>query len=243
MLRFIGLILLAVAAPVFSQDYVEPDLEQIQSAKDNVLKALEQGAGLLNDKQFKKDLSENRSKIGVINNYKVPKINGEEFIGEWDKDLYMKGVFDPSSRPMPDSYKNYAPIVLASLSMPEGYLKDLVRDFGKINSSIAIKGLLNDSFDETFQRIREIVGESGFEYGNIVLDPTLFQRFNVESVPAFILPLEAIEACSEDVCNAPRHVMAQGSMTLRNFLETVERNTNIDEAKKEAEKWLDGLNQ
>ncbi len=72
----------------------------------------------------------------------------------------------------------------------------------------------------------------------MAIDPTLFARFGIDAVPAFVLPLEPLEACDNSGCPQVEAVVAKGSATLRYFLELAERTGSTDEVKSLASSWL-----
>lgn len=71
-------------------------------------------------------------------------------------------------------------LVFASFSMPEATLKQLAADLKKVGGALVIKGLINNSFKETASQLQKL--ETG-----VLLDPTLFEKFNITSVPTFII--------------------------------------------------------
>jgi len=75
-----------------------------------------------------------------------------------------------------------APTVLAfaSFSMPQSALKQLSGDIKKVGGALVIRGLINNSFKETAITLQKL-GEG------ILLDPTLFEKYNITSVPTFII--------------------------------------------------------
>jgi conjugal transfer pilus assembly protein TrbC len=71
-------------------------------------------------------------------------------------------------------------VVLASFSMPQATLKQLAADLKKVDGVLVIRGLINNSFKETALTLQKL-GTS------VLLDPTLFEKFNITSVPTFII--------------------------------------------------------
>ncbi|AIL12616.1 hypothetical protein IM40_02275 [Candidatus Paracaedimonas acanthamoebae] len=71
-------------------------------------------------------------------------------------------------------------LVFASFSMPQATIKKLASDLKKIGGALVIQGLIKNSFKETALTLQKL-GE------DVLLDPTLFEKFNVTSVPTFII--------------------------------------------------------
>ncbi|OJX11905.1 MAG: type-F conjugative transfer system pilin assembly protein TrbC [Caedibacter sp. 37-49] len=98
-------------------------------------------------------------------------------------------------------------LVFASFSMPETALKQLANDLKKVGGALVIRGLINNSFKDTSLYLQKL-GEG------VLLDPTLFEKFNIVAVPTFII----VEG---DLKNeqTPRHDKLQGNVSLRFVLE------------------------
>ncbi len=137
------------------------------------------------------------------------------------------------------------PIVLVSFSMPDNQLKALITEAHKVGAVVAIRGLVNDDFKQTLIKLRQLTNTNtdSLEQGNnsqiggIIIDPTLFRRFSVSTVPTFILPLESLQPCTEQGCVVPEHVQATGSATLKYFLDLVAR-TGSKAEQQAAQVWL-----
>lgn len=114
------------------------------------------------------------------------------------------------------------PVLLVSFSIPEASLDALLSDASDAGAVVAIRGLIEEDWGTTIKTLRRLADENGLE-GGVAIDPTLFRRFDITTVPAHILPLEPIEPCTNDGCPEVRHVKASGSVTTTYFLETVSR--------------------
>lgn len=136
---------------------------------------------------------------------------------------WIKKALDGSEEMKGGSYSDKnGVIVLVSMSMPEEQIKSLLDQLPNYNGMMAIRGLVDNDFEKTITKMR---GMSSSEMG-VAIDPTLFRRFNVKSVPTFILPLEKLEPCQPNKCDAPDAVIASGSMSVKYFLDkVVELNT------------------
>lgn len=98
-------------------------------------------------------------------------------------------------------------LVFASFSMPQETLKQLANDLKKIKGALVIRGLINNSFKATSLYLQK-VGEG------VLLDPTLFDKFNITSVPTFIITEGDVKA--EQI---PKHDRLRGNVSLRFALE------------------------
>lgn len=76
-------------------------------------------------------------------------------------------------------------MVFVSMSMPRQSLIAVIRDANKIHASVVMRGLVRNSFKETFQEIASLVKEAGG--GGIELNPLVFKKFHIEKVPAVVV--------------------------------------------------------
>jgi len=72
--------------------------------------------------------------------------------------------------------------VFVTLSMPN--LKALVADAKRYNAALVIQGLKDNSFMKTANHLKEILKE---ESEGILIDPTLFRKYNVKKAPTFVI--------------------------------------------------------
>lgn len=74
-------------------------------------------------------------------------------------------------------------LVFVSFSMPEQSLKQLAKQVKEKKGVLVLRGLHNNSYKQTLKKIYSITkdAQSGF-----VVDPRLFEEFQVETVPTFI---------------------------------------------------------
>jgi len=88
-----------------------------------------------------------------------------------------------------ESSRKYADLgdllIFVSFSIPAMSLQQLIMDAHKVGGHLVIRGLVNNSFKDTAQALYELIHES--KSGGIMLDPTLFQKFNIKQVPAFVV--------------------------------------------------------
>ena len=124
--------------------------------------------------------------------------------------------------------KNDYPLAFASFSLPKNTLVTLLQDMKRVGGAVIFRGLIDNDFKKTMQAVRDL----GAQDGGALIDPTLFQRFNVSNVPTFVVPLEAIENCELDVqkdCPMPKNFKAVGDVSFGFLLDLVERTGSSEE--------------
>lgn len=258
------LIVLMAAGPLLgyaqtNTGYIEPDVDLIEAQKNRTSRLLKQidayanessnGDGsnshsepdelVLQQQRSTADADLQKVEREFDANHQASSVNVPMNTDHERTSRYMADVFSASQD---QSFRNSAPssnapVVLVSFSMPESQIKSLLEEAKRINAFVVIRGLIDDDFDKTIRKIKALSGE---KVSGVAIDPTLFRRFNVTTVPTFILPLRPIESCLKDVCEVPPHVRATGSATFTYFLETVVRLGDQDE-RLAAQSWLAGL--
>lgn len=203
--------------------------EKIKSALMNA-QALSQDASFLG--QLKQQQEALKSVKGAEQNagFAIP-----EYFDEARNKRYLQQAFGVNAEIQTQDNTGVAtPMILISFSMPSSQIKGLLEEARRIGAAVVLSGLYKNDFEATVKKIGEIGGREDVGIG---IDPTVFERFSVSSVPFFILPLEPIKACTEAGCETPNAVTAQGSSTLEYFLETVVR-VGTENEKKIATEWL-----
>ena len=111
--------------------------------------------------------------------------------------------------------------VFASFSMPDASLKALIRQGELAGVPIVLRGLVNNSVEDTLHRVHTLYKESAAQESGAVIDPTLFARFGIEQVPSVVIAEYAAGACTPEACPTPDHVKLAGDVPLRYALERI----------------------
>lgn len=127
----------------------------------------------------------------------------------------------------PDGEVRYASdvFVLASFSMPVASLKALLLDASEIGVPVVFRGFVNGSIQDTEAAVRMVYSEDDRSQG-FTIDPTLFERFNVQAVPVVISLGERIDVCETQGCAGdpvPVHDRVTGNISLMAALDIIAR--------------------
>lgn len=90
---------------------------------------------------------------------------------------------------------------------------------------VVFRGFLGNSVFETQAALTEVFGKETDPVG-FGIDPTLFTRFGVETVPQVIVTAEPLEVCETSGCEsevAPLHDRIAGNIPLSAALEIIAR--------------------
>lgn len=133
------------------------------------------------------------------------------------------------------------PVVFISFSMPEESLRALLRDAVHTGSPLVLRGMVDNSMKRTMERLGELLGNGKSVVDgpapSLAIDPTLFERFAVDKVPTFVLPLEAAAPCTPSGCPVPDHLKLAGDVSLAYALGVMARGAAGTPLGKRAEQW------
>ena len=120
-----------------------------------------------------------------------------------------------------DSNSRPSVYVFASFSMPKASLRSLIEQGELAGVPIVIRGLVNNSIEDTMQAVHSLYTEGERQESGAVIDPTLFERFSVTQVPTVVVAEAAAGQCSPESCPVPRHTKIAGDVPLRYSLDRI----------------------
>jgi len=205
-------------SPLVFAEYQEPTTEALIEQQAFVLDALKKADKVDPMIGFKSELDKlngvNTKQLNSgFNDLNLPKRDGLNGLFS----SVESAAFSKQNKPTVNAI---APIILVSQSMPIHVLKNILIQAKEYEALVVVRGLPNGEFLDEVHKLQRIAEGTGT---GLAIDPTLFKRFNVTSVPAFVLPLTPLIPCTENGCSTPEHVKATGDVTIRYFLELIER--------------------
>ena len=81
-------------------------------------------------------------------------------------------------------------IVFVSFSMPKESIKGWITQAQKVDASVYIRGLVNNSFKDTTKAVGGLVQNQHGQQtqsGGLLIDPTLFKKYSITQVPAVVV--------------------------------------------------------
>lgn len=126
-----------------------------------------------------------------------------------------------------------AVLVFISFSMPNESVKGWMNDAARIHAPILIRGLVNNSFKDTVQKISTLVQDNR---GGVQVDPTAFERFHITQVPAVVVQNTE---CPETQSCVDKYDVIYGDVKLEYALRKIasQKSTVSVIAEKALEKW------
>lgn len=117
-------------------------------------------------------------------------------------------------------------LVFISSSVPKTALTNLARAAAAVGAPLVLRGPVDGDFEKTAQFMRGIFGDEEGAIPRAMMDPTLFARFGVQQVPAFVVVpsgacVAGVRHCPE---HTPDHFHVAGDVSLRYGLEFIARN-------------------
>ncbi len=134
-----------------------------------------------------------------------------------------------------DLKKYPSAIIFVSFSMSDESIASYLRDAKKIHASVVIRGLVNNSFKETFLKMASIVKQAGG--GGAELNPPVFKKFSISCVPAVVvLPSDINIGSSNTPFEKANFDVVYGNIPLYDALKTVRDHGVV--SKKKADELL-----
>jgi conjugal transfer pilus assembly protein TrbC len=143
----------------------------------------------------------------------------------------MTLIKDEVNLPIDVNTKKPLAILFISFSMPKKSIVAIIKDAKKIGASVVIRGLIHNSFKETFLLMAAIVKEAGG--GGVELNPPLFKKYNIKEVPSLVLLPDA-QTCSQDkVCPENNFDVVYGDIPLLDGLKVIRDHGSVSKNKAE----------
>lgn len=122
-----------------------------------------------------------------------------------------------------EKYAQTEAILFASFSMPAQSLRQMMQEATAHGLTIAFRGFVNNSVFDTRAKLEEVFGQD--EMGEaFAIDPTLFKRFDITSVPVLVVLAEDLQTCSTPACELdipPAHDRLSGNIPVETALRII----------------------
>ncbi len=262
MLRILTLLALAglylATAPMLPA--AEQGVDDLNSASTRSRDAVEQAQRLSRDTRFNRRIRREgeralsaadragRSAPTGLGDANLPAID-EQALAKAREDIKAL-LSDPrlaSSAGSPSNGNEPHPLVFVSFSMPEASLRSLLAEAARVESPVVLRGLVDNSIKRTVARLGELLGTGNSSETtseptpSLAIDPTLFERFGVDKVPTFVLPLDTIAPCTPEGCPVPSHLKVAGDVSLVYALGVMAREADGTTLGAHAEQWQQRL--
>ena len=145
-------------------------------------------------------LSSNSPAIGFCNHQKNQEMTAE-----------FKNILDQK----PEIFKGrenqgYNLYVFVSFSMKDQNIKELLEEAKRFDAILVLRGLKDDSFQQTVMHLSQFMQ---YEGEGMIIDPTLFKRYDIQQVPTFVLS----KNCED--CSVKDYDILRGNVSIQFALE------------------------
>ena len=153
--------------------------------------------------------------------------------------------------------------VFVSSSMPIATIRNYIEQVAAVKGAVVLRGLIGESLLDTREYLYRVIGQeeaavidpavvagidpndtealaeaAGIDVQDprdiqILIDPTLFARFQVQDVPTLVVTEAPIKPCNDTVCEPPLHHRVRGDVSLAWSLDLVSRQSASDSLKTE----------
>ncbi len=187
--------------------------EQSEEAKNKYLTEADSYSGISKDNELKQKAEAKQ----------LAKEAREKFYSMMPKQEESKSEYDGA-------------MIFVTLSMPESSLKKITEDASRYGIPVIIRGLYNNNYRETLNKVVNIItGDKEYTAkGGISIDPTWFDMYDIQKVPAFVLT-DQTQACNEgnkDTCKVENYDILYGNIKVDDALRIFSRKGDFkDKAK------------
>lgn len=119
-------------------------------------------------------------------------------------------------------------LIFISSSMPEKTIENYMMSSARIDAALVLRGFINNSLADTREYLSKLItgisNETTPVEPTILIDPTLYERFAVESVPSIVVTESQIKPCLNlQNCPVPVYHKVGGDVALSWALDYISR--------------------
>lgn len=234
---------LSLTNQVIAEVWKEPEVQDVtwvepnQADIDSVTVSVKKNENLPADKTdlFNSEMGKANKFFSDYNYKQSMSTLGEKKLPSQFMDEHYKKLMTNSDSDKPRQLSSNI-FVFATFSMSDDDLIKLGKDLSKINGHLVFNGFLVDA-KTTIKKVSDLINTSGVTIP-VMIDPTMFERFNINSAPVYVIPKNGVSPCiNNDDCPIPENISARGLMPVSYFLEKVISSGDLD-YKGRVSEWL-----
>lgn len=190
------------------------DVKEIKETVEKVQKSK-------NYKNEQKWIAENKEKLYSKQTQKLPKIDYDIKKEQREKDAMAQLLHNyrfKTDEVKKASITHYPLMIFVSSSIPKSSLKDLMIQAKQAGGILVFRGIIG-----SLRNTQEFLAEVSKNNVSAIIDPRLFDIFQVNLVPTFVLLSKSTNDCINMDCQfTPQHDRITGNITLKYALEKIE---------------------
>lgn len=174
-----------------------------------------------NFKESENWIRKNQNELFAKQTQALPKIDYDITKEQREKDAIAELLHNYRFKPdevKKASITHYPLMIFVSSSIPRSSLKDLMIQAKQSGGILVFRGIIG-----SLKNTQDFLAEISKENVSAIIDPRLFDIFQVKLVPTFVVLSSATQDCMEKDCQfTPRHDRITGNITLKYALEQIE---------------------
>lgn len=116
-------------------------------------------------------------------------------------------------------------LVFISSSMPKKTITNLMHQGSALGAVFVVRGLINNSYVKTYKYFYQLKGDNTV---GVMINPTLFKAFEIDSVPTFAL-YQSSQNLMQTACNvAPTYSKITGEVSIDYALTQLKQSRNLE---------------
>lgn len=184
-------------------------------------------------------IKKNQNELFAKQTQALPKIDYDITKNQREKDEIAQLLHNYRFKPdevKKASITHYPLMIFVSSSIPKSSLKDLMIQAKQAGGILVFRGIIG-----SLRNTQEFLADISKENVSAIIDPRLFDIFQIKLVPTFVVLSNSNYDCQEQDCQfTPKHDRITGNITLKYALEQIEH-AKVD-ASKTATEYLSRIN-
>jgi len=186
--------------------------EPVSIDRETVEKILTQSREVMSDLDARRPVTPKMPNLELFNLDPALPVDIEKLVNQGQ--ALMGRIDDQSVR-----YESQI-LVFVSSSMPVKTIRNYLEQTQKIGAAIVMRGLINDSMVDTRQYLAKALDKyrpdhtTAEQKPTILIDPTLFSRYDIQQVPTTLVTESQIRTCKDDDCPIPVYHKVSGDVSL-----------------------------
>lgn len=212
-------------------EFVEENKEKnIKNHQQNIQFVTQKTQQLRNQNNYKKSIdwiAKNNQKLFAKQSQDLPTIDYNITENDANKDglgELLKNYRFKADEIKKTSISHYPLMIFISSSIPKESIKDLIFQAKRAGAVLVLNGFIG-----SLKNTQEFFSNNFKDDPAVIIDPRLFELFQVKIVPTFVVMKDVSQNCDNDKCQfSPIHDRIAGNISLQYALEEISKDSKPD---------------
>lgn len=212
-------------------EFVEENKEKnIKNHQQNIQFVTQKTQQLRNQNNYKKSIdwiAKNNQKLFAKQSQDIPTIDYNITENDDNKDglgELLKNYRFKADEIKKTSISHYPLMIFISSSIPKESIKDLIFQAKRAGAVLVLNGFIG-----SLKNTQEFFSNNFKDDPAVIIDPRLFELFQVKIVPTFVVMKDVSQNCDNDKCQfSPIHDRIAGNISLQYALEEISKDSKPD---------------